>query len=313
MLVEETDPDQGLTMTQILERLEELGVSAERKSIYRDIEALREFGLDVRAYRRAPVEYAVAERDFDLPELVLLIDAVQSSRFLTQDKCDALVSGVRRLASVRQRKLLDKRLHVEGRVKTQNESVFSNVDRIQEALARRRKLSFRYFKHDAAKRRVMQRGGSRYVETPVQLVYSEERYYLVAFNEKHDGFATYRVDRMDAIEVLEEPACRNERIATFDVQQLESRVFGMYRGEPVAATFLVQEEAMSSIIDRFGEDVRSSTVGEAEARVHATIMKSPVFFGWLAQFGDRVRIEKPKALADEYRAYLAGIVEAYGA
>ena len=164
MLQEETDSEQGLTMTQILERLEEEGVTAERKSVYRDIEALREFGLDIRTYQRSPVEYALENRDFALPELLLLVDAVQSSRFLTQRKSDALVRSVKQLASVRQRALLDKRLHVEGRIKSQNESVFHNVDRIQEALARRRKITFLYFQYGrgeeegpAARRRVLYR------------------------------------------------------------------------------------------------------------------------------------------------------------
>lgn len=311
MLVEETDSEQGLTMGDILERLEEQGISAERKSIYRDIEALREFGLDVRTYQRAPVEYAVENRDFAFPELVLLVDAVQSSRFLTQRKSDALVAGVKQLASTRQRALLDKRVHVEGRIKMQNESVFYSVDRIQDALARKRKISFTYFKYDAAKNKVPQHDGKRYVETPVQLVYADGYYYLVAFNEKHDGFATYRVDRMDRIRVLDETAVRNERIATFDAQELEARAFGMYRGEQVAATLLVSDEAMGAVIDRFGRDVKSSSAGEGQAHVYVTVMKSPAFFGWLAQFGDRVRVEKPQSLADEYRDYLATIVAAY--
>lgn len=312
MLTEETDSECGLSMTQILEKLEEQGISAERKSIYRDIEALRDFGLDVRTYQRAPVEYALEDRDFAFPELLLLVDAVQSSRFLTQRKSDALVRSVKQLASVRQRALLDKRVHVEGRIKTQNESVFYNVDRIHEAIAQRRKVSFLYFKYDAAKKKLMQHDGDRYVETPVQLVYSDGYYYLVAFNEKHDGFVNYRVDRMDDIEILEEPSLRNDRIANFDAQELEDRVFGMYSGEPVSATFLVDEESMCSVIDRFGKDVQSMPVEEGKARVSAVVMKSPVFFGWLAQFGTRVRIEKPKALAEEYRRYLAEIVEAYG-
>ena len=230
MLEEETDSEQGLTMAQILEKLEEQGISAERKSIYRDIEALREFGVDVRTYQRAPVEYAVEHRDFAFPELLLLVDAVQSSRFLTQRKSDALVEGVKRLASKRQRALLDKRVHVEGRIKMQNESVFYSVDRIQEAIARKRMISFLYFKYDAAKRKKPQHDGGRYLETPVQLVYSDGYYYLVTFNEKHDDFATYRVDRMDRIMMMNEPALRNERIATFDTRELESRAFGMYRG-----------------------------------------------------------------------------------
>ncbi|MBS6975218.1 helix-turn-helix transcriptional regulator [Gordonibacter urolithinfaciens] len=312
MLEEETDAEQGLTMSQILERLEAQGITAERKGIYRDIEALREFGLDVRTYQRAPVEYALERRDFAFHELLLLVDAVQSSRFLTQRKSDALVEAVKRLASARQCALLDKRLHVEGRIKMQNESVFHSVDRIQEAIAQKRQISFVYFKYDAAKEKVLQHGGERYVETPVQLVYAEGYYYLVVFNEKHDDFATYRVDRMDRIKITDAPAVKNERIATFDAQELEGRAFGMYSGESVAATLLVSGEAMGAIIDRFGKDVESLPAGEGWARVYATVMKSPVLFGWLAQFGDRVHIEKPASLAAEYRDYLAGIVASYG-
>lgn len=311
MLEEETDAERGLTMAQIIGKLEALGISAERKSIYRDIEALREFGVDVRTYQRAPVEYAVEHRAFAFAELQLLVDAVQSSRFLTQRKSDALVEGVKQLASRRQRALLDKRVHVEGRIKMQNESVFGSVDRIQEAIALKRRISFVYFKYDAAKRKALQHNGERYIEMPVQLVYAEGYYYLVVFNEKHDDFANYRVDRMDRIEVLDEPALKNERIATFDARELESRAFGMYSGEPVAATLLVDEEIMGAVIDRFGKDVESVPTGERRARVYATVMKSPVLFGWLAQFGGRVRIEKPTALAQEYRAYLEDIVAAY--
>ena len=301
MLEEETDAERGLTMAQIIGKLEALGISAERKSIYRDIEALREFGVDVRTYQRAPVEYAVEHRAFAFAELQLLVER----------KSDALVEGVKQLASRRQRALLDKRVHVEGRIKMQNESVFGSVDRIQEAIALKRRISFVYFKYDAAKRKALQHNGERYIETPVQLVYAEGYYYLVVFNEKHDDFANYRVDRMDRIEVLDEPALKNERIATFDARELESRAFGMYSGDPVAATLLVDEEVMGAVIDRFGKDVESVPTGEKQARVYATVMKSPVLFGWLAQFGGRVRIEKPTALAQEYRAYLEDIVAAY--
>jgi predicted DNA-binding transcriptional regulator YafY len=311
MLEEETDAEQGLTMAQILERLEALGISAERKSIYRDIEALRAFGVDVRTYQRAPVEYAVEQRAFAFSELVLLVDAVQSSRFLTQRQSDALVEGVRQLASTRQRALLDKRVHVEGRIKMQNESVFYSVDRIQEALAAKRKISFTYFKYDAKKRKVQQHGGARYVETPVQLVYAEGYYYLVVFNEKHDDFANYRVDRMGDIEVLDEPALKNERIATFDARTLESRAFGMYSGEAVSATLLVDEGAMGAVIDRFGKDVESMPAEEGKARVYAVVMKSPVLFGWIAQFEGRVRIEKPASLVRAYRDYLENLLAAY--
>lgn len=311
MLEEETDAERGLTMAQIIGKLEALGISAERKSIYRDIEALREFGVDVRTYQRAPVEYAVEHRAFAFAELQLLVDAVQSSRFLTQRKSDALVEGVKQLASRRQRALLDKRVHVEGRIKMQNESVFHHVDTLHEAIRRHRQVAFRYVKHDVNKRPQPQGGGRIYCETPVCLIYSEGCYYLIAYNEKHDSFPSYRVDRMQGLRITDEAAVRNERIATFDAAAYTSRTFSMFGGETTPATLLVEESVMSAIIDRFGKDVESAPVDATHARVHVTVAASPVFFGWLAQFGTAVRLEAPSALARQYADYLRGIADSY--
>lgn len=311
MLEEETDAERGLTMAQIIGKLEALGISAERKSIYRDIEALREFGVDVRTYQRAPVEYAVEHRAFAFAELQLLVDAVQSSRFLTQRKSDALVEGVKQLASRRQRALLDKRVHVEGRIKMQNESVFHHVDTLHEAIRRHRQVAFRYVKHDVNKRPQPQGGGRIYCETPVCLIYSEGCYYLIAYNEKHDSFPSYRVDRMQGLRITDEAAVRNERIATFDAATYTSRTFSMFGGETTPATLLVEESVMSAIIDRFGKDVESAPVDATHARVHVTVAASPVFFGWLAQFGTSVRLEAPSALSRQYADYLRGIADSY--
>lgn len=311
MLEEETDAERGLTMAQIIGKLEALGISAERKSIYRDIEALREFGVDVRTYQRAPVEYAVEHRAFAFAELQLLVDAVQSSRFLTQRKSDALVEGVKQLASRRQRALLDKRVHVEGRIKMQNESVFHHVDTLHEAIRRHRQVAFRYVKHDVNKRPQPQGGGRIYCETPVCLIYSEGCYYLIAYNEKHDSFPSYRVDRMQGLRITDEAAVRNERIATFDAAAYTSRTFSMFGGETTPATLLVEESVMSAIIDRFGKDVESAPVDATHARVHVTVAASPVFFGWLAQFGTAVRLEAPSALARQYADYLRDIADSY--
>lgn len=311
MLEEETDAERGLTMAQIIGKLEALGISAERKSIYRDIEALREFGVDVRTYQRAPVEYAVEHRAFAFAELQLLVDAVQSSRFLTQRKSDALVEGVKQLASRRQRALLDKRVHVEGRIKMQNESVFHHVDTLHEAIRRHRQVAFRYVKHDVNKRPQPQGGGRIYCETPVCLIYSEGCYYLIAYNEKHDSFPSYRVDRMQGLRITDEAAVRNERIATFDAAAYTSRTFSMFGGETTPATLLVEESVMSAIIDRFGKDVESAPVDATHARVHVTVAASPVFFGWLAQFGTAVCLEAPSALARQYADYLRDIADSY--
>lgn len=311
MLLEETDDQHGLSMSQIIERLAEHGISAERKSIYDDIAALREFGFDIITRHAATTEYAIGARDFEFPELLLLVDAVQSSRFLTERKSAALVNRIKRLASVHEAEQLDKRMHVEGRIKMQNESIYYNVDAIQRALQAQRRISFYYFEYDVAKNRLLRHKGEPYIENPVCLVYSDEYYYLITYNDKHDDFVRYRVDRMLEIEVTDEPMTRNESIANFDVEQFSLRSFGMYDGESVATQLLVDHAALGAVIDRFGKDASMCKVDDQTTRVHVTVLKSTVFFGWLAQFGTQIRIEKPVSLAREYRDHLRAIADSY--
>ena len=209
----ETDPEHGLTMPQIIERLAARGIDAERKGIYRDIETLREFGMDIRTLKRQPVQYSLAERDFELSQLMLLVDAVQSSKFLSDGASKALVKSVRQLASAEERKALNKQVHVHGRPKRQDQSDFVAVDRLQEAIAQKSKVSFHYYKYGAGKERVARKGGAAHVVTPISLIYSDGNYYLVAFSAADGEIRNYRVDRMDRIDVTGEPAERNEQIA----------------------------------------------------------------------------------------------------
>ena len=308
---EETDGKTGLTMPQIIEHLREYGISAERKALYRDIKALRELGMDIQRYNRSPMQYALANREFLQPELLLLVDAVQSSRFLDMEKSRELIDSIRTLASKRQRETLSKRMRVEGRIKMQNESVFYNVDIVQEAIQAHRRVSFHYFKYDVEKKKVRQHGGDRYLETPVELIYSDGYYYLVTYNDKHDGFTNYRVDRMTEVMVSDEPATRNERIASFDPEAYTAQAFSMFNGEPKTISLIVDEEVMSSIVDRFGSDVESHALDGSHARVYARVKVSDVFYGWLAQFGTKVRVEKPRSVVQGYTEYLQRIVSAY--
>lgn len=309
MLIEETDAEHGLSMPDIVSRLSQQDIGAERKSLYRDIESLREFGLDIRLYHRAPTEYGLATRDFSLNELALMIDAVRSLRFLSVRKANALVAGIKSLASLSQRKALDRRVHVEGRVRSQGESVFFAVDCVHQAIAEKRKMSFTYYDYDVCKNRVPRKGGRSYRETPVCLMHSEGNYYLAAYNDKHACIALYRVDRMAKARVLDEPAARNEVIANFDVTQYESRSFSMFGGKAVPVTMRVDKKAMNAIVDRFGCDVHAVRLDETHARVSATVMLSPTFYGWLAQFGDAIQVERPQELIVGYREHLQKILE----
>ncbi len=311
ILREETDDDHGLTGPQLIEKLAEHGVGVERKTLYNDIECLRTFGMDIQMYQRAPVQYGLATREFQESEVMLLADAVQSSRFLTEKKSNALVRSVEMLCSKHMAKTLKKRLHVEGRVKGANEKVFYNLDAIQRAFTEKKQITFQYQKYDATKKRNMQRDGHSYLRTPVHLIYKEDCYYLVAWSDEHQGLANFRVDRMVNIEVSPVPAAKNDEIANFDVGEYLQKSFGMFSGKQVAATFRVNNKVIEPVIDKFGKDVDMTPYNEDEVRVRASVMEAPTFFGWLATLGTNVIIEQPQALRTSYAQYLQGITELY--
>lgn len=308
----ETDPEHGLTMPQLVERLAERGIDAERKGLYRDIETLREFGMDVRQLKRQPIQYALCERDFELSQLTLLVDAVQSSRFLSGGASNALVKSVRQLASAEERKALNKQVHVHGRPKRQDQSDFTAVDKLQQAIADKSKVSFRYYRYDAGKERVARKGGAAHMVTPVNLTYSDGNYYLVAYSASDGGMRNYRVDRMGSIVETGEPAERNEIIAAYDPDEAARTAFGMYDGDRVVATIRVQSELMNVVVDRFGRDVDACPEDGGEtAIVTAPVRVSPVFYSWLCMLGENAEVLKPKSLRDGYASWLRAILGKY--
>ena len=248
------------------------------------------------------------------PHATSKADAVQSSKFLTESKSRSLVEGIGKLGSRYMDENLRKQVHVEGRIKSQNESVFYNIDAIQRAISLRRKIEFRYFKYDEPKKRVTSKhgdGSEIYKETPVQLAYMDDEYYLIVWNDKYAGFTHYRVDRMQNLEVSSEAATRNDEISSFDVAKHQQRVFGMFHGESVGVTLLVRGSVMSAIVDRFGKDVEVLPAEDGWARVCVTVMAAPTFYGWLATFGSSVQIEEPQSLRQAYAGYLSAILENY--
>ncbi|MBR2522011.1 MAG: WYL domain-containing protein [Coriobacteriales bacterium] len=308
MLREQTDSQHGLTMADILQNLEEKGITAERKSIYRDIDVLREFGCNIETRQRCPVEYELVRDGLGLDELMLLIDAVQGCRFITERMSNQLTKAIGGLASISEREKLDKRVHVDGRIKSKNESVFFNLDRIHEAMQKRRKVSFLYYKHDVNFDRVSQHDGKYRTHTPVQVIFSDGFYYLVAWNDDYEDFRTYRIDRMNLLQVSDEPATRDRRISNYRYEDFAQQAFGMFHGDPVTVTLLVEANAVDSIVDRFGENV-TSFVKDGKAEVHVKVRKSQQFFGWVAGFNNDVKIVAPESVVEEYRDWLRGLLE----
>lgn len=308
-LEEETDAEHGLTMTKLIERLGEVGISAERKSIYRDIETLREFGCDIQTFQRNPVEYAIVRRDFTLDELMLLIDAVQSCKALTIRQANALTTNLKLMASDHQRALLDRRIHVTGRIKSKADGVFEKIDAIHQALHKRRKIAFKYYHIGVDGKRKASHENAPYRVTPVAITYDEGFYYLTAWNDEADDFYEFRLDRMGDITITDDPATRNDLITHYRFDDEEYAYFGRFDGELVTATLDVNADKVEIILDRFGDAAQISPLDEATARATVKVRISPIFFGWVAGMDNTVRIAKPKKLKTEYRDYLQALID----
>lgn len=305
----ETDEERGLTMKEILDRLEVLGIKAERKSIYDDLDSLRMYGLDILTKRGTTVEYYIGSRSFELPELKLLVDAVQSSKFITQRKSMELIRKLESLTSKNQAKALQRQVFVAKRIKTQNESIYYNVDALHTAILEKRKVSFKYFDYSAEKKRVFRKDERVYVVDPLSLSWDDENYYLITYSEKYDHYVHYRVDRMTSIAVLEESLSASEKIMKFDIVEYCKRVFNMFGGDDVRVELTVDNSLINAMIDRFGKDVILYRKDDTDVRVITGVTRSGTFFGWLTQFGSKVHIDAPTDLREEYIAYLKGIIK----
>lgn len=309
ILEDETDAEHGISMTRIIERLNEFDIPAERKGVYRDIQTLRDFGIEIQTYQRCPVEYAIARRDFSLSELMLLVDAVESCKFLTRRQSNALTTNLKLLASDHQRELLNRRIHVAGRISSKNDSVFTSIDILHEAIRTNRHVAFMYYKYGLDGKRFATHDGKPHEVTPVGIVFSDGFYYLTAWNDERGDMSEFRIDRMDKIRVTDRPATKNDKITHHKYEGDEHEYFGRFGGDPVTATLLVTGEKVEIIKDRFGDAAMLYPQDDETAKAVVKIHKSEQFFGWIAGLGGTVRIHEPKSLKQEYNEYLLGLIK----
>lgn len=302
ILREETDEEKGLTMPEILECLQEYGISAERKSIYTDLKVLREFD-DIKMYQRSPVEYAMVKDKFSIGELMLMVDAILSCRAITENQANQLIKNIKTLASKREQRLLNRRIHVIGRVKSKRESVFGTIDDIHEAISKRRKVEFLYIKFP-------QSNGEVHIVTPICITYDEGFYYLSAWDAGSDSKKEFRLDRMENINIREDDrADRNEEISNYKPEEDDAVSFGHFKGEKVSVTLACPAEKVEIITDRFGKLAQLSETEDGEVRAFVKVYKSEQFFGWVAGMGKAVRIVSPDSLVKEYRDFLKSLLE----
>ena len=311
LLLERTDEDNPLSTQQIIEYLEQNGIGAERKSIYADMETLRDMGVDIQSRKGRGAGWFIGERDFQLAELKLLMDAVQSSRFITQRKSDALIRKLEGLASKPQARQLQRQVYVSGRIKTMNESIYYNVDKLHAAIAARKVITFKYFDYDMKKEKVFRQEGRRYTVTPFGLIWDSENYYLAAFDHSKEQLRHYRVDKMWEIALSALPRQGEREFEAFNPADYTSKHFGMYRGEEVNVKLRGRANMVNVVLDRFGQDVILIPDGEEHFTVTLPVVVSPQFFGWLFGLDGGLEIVHPQNVVEKYREHLRRQAEQY--
>lgn len=308
---EKTDENHILTIADIIDELKLYDVEAERKALYNDIKLLQDFGLDIVSVRGKSYGYYLASRDFEIPELKLLVDAVQSSKFITHKKSNELIKKIEGLASTYDANSLQRSVYVVNRIKTANESIYYNVDSICAAINENSKISFKYFEWNTKKEKQFRRNGERYIVSPWSLTWDDENYYLVAYETETDMIKHYRVDKMVNIE--SEKASRDGKNAfkEFDMALYAKKVFGMFRGEEETVTLRCSRELIGVIIDRFGKDITIFPDDNEHFKVNVNVAVSPVFLSWVFEFGDKMAIVSPRSVINQFREMAQNIANMY--
>ena len=313
ILSEETDDEHSLTTQDIITKLAKYDVNAERKALYRDFEELKAFGLDIISEQIGRnVYYHLGHRDFELPELKLLVDSVQSAKFITEKKSKDLIKKLEALVSKYEAKHLQRQVVISGRVKTMNESVYYNVDAIHEAISSDKQIRFQYFQWTVKKKMELRKDGAWYVLSPWGLMWDDEYYYMLAYDAEDEMIKHYRVDKMLNIDIVD---CKREgqkAFKSFDMPRYSKSLFGMFSGEQTSVTLEGTNDMAGVLIDRFGKDIMLHPIDEEHFSAIVEVAISKQFLGWVIALGENIKITAPKAVVEQmqeeakrlYRQYL---------
>lgn len=319
ILLEKTDEEHGITINELIKELESYGITSERKSLYDDLRILETYGLDICSEKSKTVKYYIGSRDFQISELKLLVDAIQSSKFITEKKSLELIRKVEALASENEARMLQNQVIISNRVKTPNETIYYNVDRLHDAINRNRAIEF-YYNQWTLKlgsveklRLERKRSGERYSVSPWALCWDDENYYLIAYDEKRSQIRHYRVDKMENIELLDRERSGREEMKKINLADYSRSTFGMFAGESVEVTISVDNSLVGVIADRFGKNIFITDDEENEnhflAKVNVNI--SEQFFGWLFALGDKVKITAPENVVERFKEHSRKVSNMY--
>lgn len=303
ILCQETDEDNPLGTTLLISKLKQNGIECDRKTLYKDIKALNDFGYEVMCTREQSNKYYVTSRKFDIPELRILIDAVQAASFITPAKTKELIDKIASLGGSSRGKVL-KNTTAFNTVKQKNEGIYYNVASLDEGIIAKRQVSFAYFDYNDIGKRVYRKDGERYIVNPIALVFNDNNYYLVCYNDKYQNISNYRVDRMEDVRVEETKITKSECTEDFNLAEYRKQTFSMYAGELTKVEIAFDKSLTDVIYDKFGSDVHISCVADDWCKVSVKVVPSPVFFGWCCAFADKMKIISPSSVVQEYHSHL---------
>lgn len=303
IMQEKTDDTHSLTMPQILDELEKYGVTAERKSIYTDFQDMEDkFGIEIiKEQIGRETYYHVGSREFELAEVKLLIDAIQSSKFITERKSCDLIKKIKSFVSDYQASQLQRQIFVHGRIKTMNESIYYSVDEIHNAIANNKKIKFKYFSWQADKSQYILNKGEYFVVSPWALTWDDENYYLVAYDDFSKTCKHYRVDKMIKPQVIDERREGEDQFKDLDMAVYSKATFGMYGGEKKRIKIQFHNKMSGVFIDRFGKDITFRPIDEKHSELNVDVFVSPQFYGWIFGLGKDVKVIGPDEVVEEMK------------
>ena len=307
-----TDEEHGVTTSDIIDYLAEHGIKAERKTVYADLNTLKEYGYEISKEKKdGNYYYTLLDRDFQLPELKLLVDAVQASKFISAKKSSELIKKIENLASVYQAKQLQRQVFVCNRIKTNYENVYYNVDELNLAINENRKIKFDYYEWNLSKEMVLRKNGHKNDISPWSLAWDDENYYLVAFDGNSGIIKHYRVDKMRKIEILDEARDGREEFEEFDAAKYAKKVFGMFTGDEQRVKIQFANKLIGVVIDRFGQDIMIIPKGVDQFVVNVNVKVSNMFLGWIIGLGDGAKILEPESVVAEVKQITERLKEQY--
>ncbi|MDY3796888.1 MAG: WYL domain-containing protein [Agathobacter sp.] len=308
-LKKNTDDTHVVSTAQIIEYMASNGIKVERKTVYADIDTLCEYGYDVIRVGGKSGGYFLGARDFELAEVKLLVDLVQSSKFITTSKSRELIRKLEKEVSRYDAGKLHRQVVVADRNKTSNENIYYSVDVIYEAIAHNVKVKYQYFEWDEKKQQRLRKDGDYYKVSPWLLTWEDENYYLMAYDDEAGILKHYRVDKMLHIELTNEVRTGEAEFAKVDVASFSKKTFGMFAGEERTLQLVADASMTSVLVDRFGRDVPIRRLDEKNVLVRANVAVSPHFYGWLAGFAGKISIYGPADVKESYREYIKELLE----